>query len=208
MQELHDGIIEEAAVRTQQSAGNGCIMRLAPVPMFFYPDRDKTVEMSGESSRTTHGAIECVEASRLFGAMLFMALGGASKEDILFGHGVTGFSSAGILAVANGEYRTKAESEIFGIGYVVPSLEAALWCFYHADNFRDAILKATNLGKDSDTTAAICGQVAGAYYGESGIPESWRKKLARHDEICLLADRLYQHNIATTEHANLDMVNP
>lgn len=173
-----------------QSAGNGCIMRLAPVPMFFYPDRDAAMEMSGESSRTTHGAAECIEASRLFGAMLFIALAGGGKEDILLGHGASEFSSAGILAIANGEYRTKAESEIFGIGYVVPSLEAALWCFYHTDNFRDAILKATNLGKDSDTTAAICGQIAGAFYGENGIPENWRKKLAMHDEICLLANRL------------------
>jgi ADP-ribosyl-[dinitrogen reductase] hydrolase len=174
-----------------QSAGNGCIMRLAPVPMVFYPDQDAAIEMSGESSRTTHGAAECVEASRLFAAMLFKALDGANKEEILLGHSLSGFSSNGIQAIAQGDYRAKSEDEIFGIGYVVSSLEAALWCFYHTDNFKDAILRATNLGKDADTTAAICGQIAGAFYGESGIPENWRKKLARHDEICLLADRLY-----------------
>ncbi len=176
-----------------QSAGNGCIMRLAPVPMFFYPDRDAAIEMSGESSRTTHGAAECIEASRLFGAMLFKALDGASKEVTLLGHGLGNFSSAGIQAIAQGEYREKSESEIFGIGYVVPSLEAALWCFHHTDNFKDAILRAANLGKDADTTAAICGQIAGAFYGESSIPESWRKKLTMHNEIRLLADRLYKH---------------
>lgn len=177
-----------------QSAGNGCIMRLAPVPMFFYPDRETAIEMSGLSSRTTHGAAECVEASRLFGAMLFRALGGAGKEEILLGHDLSGFASSGIQAIAQGDYREKSEDEIFGIGYVVPSLEAALWCFYHTGNFKDAILRATNLGKDADTTAAICGQLAGAFYGESGIPESWRNKLAMHDEICLLADRLCQCN--------------
>lgn len=183
----------------KNSAGNGCIMRLAPVPMFFYPDRDAVIEMSGESSRTTHGATECIEASRLFGAMLFKALGGAVKEEILFGHDLGGFASSGIRSSAQGDYRDKAEDEIFGIGYVVPSLEAALWCFYHADNFKDAILRATNLGKDADTTAAICGQLAGAFYGESGIPENWRKKLAMHDEICLLADQLYQLDSSITQ---------
>lgn len=177
-----------------QSAGNGCIMRLAPVPLFFYPNRDAAIEMSGESSRTTHGAAECIQASRLFGAMLFKALDGANKEDILKGHGLSDFASQGIQDIAQGEYFAKSEGEVFGVGYVVPSLEAALWCFYHTDNFKDAILRATNLGKDADTTAAICGQIAGAFYGESGIPESWRKQLAMHDEICVLANRLCKHS--------------
>lgn len=79
-----------------ESAGNGCIMRLAPIPMFFYPDQDAVIKMSGESSRTTHGADECVEASRLFGAMLFMAFDGASKEAILLEHSMSGFISTGI----------------------------------------------------------------------------------------------------------------
>jgi len=184
-----------------QSAGNGCIMRLAPVPMFCYPNRDAGIEMSGESSRTTHGATECIEASRLFGAMLFKALGGAEKEAILIGHGLSDFASQGIKAIAQGGYRTKSEDEILGIGYVVPSLEAALWCFYHTHNFKDAILRATNLGKDADTTAAICGQIAGAFYGESGIPESWRNKLAMHDAICLLAERLFKHDTEPTDRA-------
>lgn len=175
-----------------QSAGNGCIMRLAPIPMFFYPDRDAVIEMSGESSRTTHGAPECIEASRLFGSMLFMALDGASKEQILSRHAMSGFNSKKIEAIAKGDYRTKSESEIFGVGYVVQSMEAAVWCFDHTDNFRDAILRAANLGDDADTTAAICGQIAGAYHGDSGIPESWRKRLVMRAEICLLADKLFQ----------------
>lgn len=178
------------------SSGNGCIMRLAPVPMFFYPDRETAIKMSGESSRTTHGSFECNEASRLFGAMLFTALGGASKDGILTGHGLNGFASKGIQAIAEGRYRDKAEHEIHGTGYVVQSLEAALWCFYHTDNFRDAVLKATNLGKDSDTTAAICGQIAGAYYGESGIPANWLSRLALGNEIRTLADSLCGVSVA------------
>ena len=178
-----------------QSAGNGCIMRLASVPMFFYPDQKATISMCGESSRTTHGAPECIEASQLFGAMLFMALGGNDKDDILFGHGMSKFSSSGIQAIAKGEYCIKSESEIFGVGYVVQGLEAALWCFYNTDNFRDAILKAANLGEDADTTAAICGQIAGAFYGESSIPKEWKDQIVMRDVILKLADRLLQEGI-------------
>ena len=91
--------------------------------------------------------------------------------------------------IANGEYRNKSVGEIRGTGYVVESLEAALWCFDKTYNFEAAILKAANLGDDADTTAAICGQVAGACYGESGIPDKWLKKLAMREEIATLADR-------------------
>jgi ADP-ribosyl-[dinitrogen reductase] hydrolase len=177
------------------SAGNGCIMRLAPVPLFFYPDRETVIAMSGESARTTHGAAECVEACRLFGAILFQALSGASKEAILFASGVTGLATENVLALARGDYRSKGEHEIQGSGYVVRSLEAALWCFWQTTSFREAILRATNFGDDADTTAAVCGQVAGAYYGESGIPKSWLDRLAKGDEIRTLADQLQRHRL-------------
>jgi len=174
-----------------ESAGNGCIMRLAPVPMFFHPDRVAAIHMSGESARTTHGAPECIDASRLFGAMLFQSLSGATKEEILFGHGVDDLTTPKVKAVARGKYRNKSQYEIRGTGYVVESLEAALWCFDTTDNFRDAILTAANLGDDADTTAAVCGQIAGAHYGKQGIPSQWLKKLAMRSEIERLADALH-----------------
>jgi ADP-ribosyl-[dinitrogen reductase] hydrolase len=74
---------------------------------------------------------------------------------------------------------------------VVKSLEAALWCFYHTETFQDAILAAANLGDDADTTAAVCGQVAGAFYGESGIPTRWMERLALREVICSLAEKMY-----------------
>lgn len=178
------------------TAGNGCIMRLAPAPMFAYPDWRLTLDWSGNSSRTTHAAAECVQASQLFGAMLYKTLAGQNKDAILFGPPVPPDStltlSPKLEAIAHGDYRDKPEDAIRGSGYVVECLEAALWCFHQTDNFRDAILKAVNLGDDADTTAAVCGQIAGAYYGESGIPESWRQRLAFHDLITGLADRLWE----------------
>jgi ADP-ribosyl-[dinitrogen reductase] hydrolase len=175
-----------------RSAGNGCIMRLAPVPMFYHHDYDLAVTMSGDSSRTTHGALECVDACRLLGAVLHSALAGASKEDILFGHDI-GVTET-IDAIRRGEYRTKQQSEIRGSGYVVDSLEAALWCFLNTDSFEAAILAAVNLGDDADTTAAVCGQVAGAFYGEIGIPAAWLSKLALADKVRTLADELRTAN--------------
>jgi ADP-ribosyl-[dinitrogen reductase] hydrolase len=163
--------------------------------MFFFPDHRAAVRFSGESSRTTHGAAECVDACRLFGSMLFKALSGQPKEEILFGDPFPGWPEPPladrIQALASGTYRGRSERDIRGSGYVVESLEAALWCFYCTDNFRDAILKAVNLGDDADTTGAVCGQIAGAYYGGGGIPQAWRDRLAMRDLIADLAEKLF-----------------
>jgi ADP-ribosyl-[dinitrogen reductase] hydrolase len=175
------------------AAGNGCIMRLAPVPMFCYPDRQAAIHLSGESARTTHGAPECIDCCRLFGAILFKALSGANKEQVLFDHGVADLHSENVQSIARGDYRHKSDSEIQGSGYVVRSLEAALWCFLDTQSFEAAVLRAVNLGNDADTTAAVCGQLAGAYYRESGIPGKWLERVAMRDDIRLLADRLHEH---------------
>ena len=122
------------------SAGNGCIMRLAPVPMFFHADREAVLMRSADSSRTTHGAPECLDASRLFGAILHQALSGTNKESIVFAHGADGLTTENVQAIARGDWRDKSEKEIKGSGYVVRSLEAALWCFLHTDSFEAAVL--------------------------------------------------------------------
>ncbi len=177
-----------------RTAGNGSIMRLAPVPMFFFPDYIAAIHHAGQSSLTTHGAVECIDACRLLAAMLVKALAGQPKEIILWGEhfppGVDATLSPALQELAYGDYRNKPEEAIKGDGYVVNCLEAALWCFWTTDNFRDAILRAANLGDDADTTAAVCGQLAGAYYGESGIPAEWLDRLYMRTEITRLADRL------------------
>jgi len=169
-----------------RSAGNGSIMRLAPVPMFYSPDPAEVIHYSGESSRTTHGADECIDACKLFGLMLHVALLGGSRDEILNQSHYSPIT-AKIQAIANGSYQKRARHEIKGTGYVVQSLEAALWCFYHTDTYRAAILMATNLADDADTTAAVCGQIAGAYYGLEGIPRSWLEQVALRQTIEKLA---------------------
>jgi len=172
------------------TAGNGCIMRLAPVAMQFFPDLDVVERLAADSSRTTHGAVECIEACRLFARIICRALLGQAREDILQADAGLLLSSERISAIARASYRAKTAETIRGSGYVVESLEAALWAFASTDSFEEAILVAANLGDDADTTAAVCGQVAGAYYGERGIPPRWLDRLALRSTIATMADQL------------------
>ncbi len=174
--------------------GNGCIMRLAPIPIFFYPDLEKIILYSGESSKTTHGMPESIYASRLFSEILALALAGKSKEEILFSSHIDDPDCPEIISdISRGNYRSKPESEIESTFFAGKCLEAALWCFLNTDNFKDAILKAANLGGDADSTAAVCGQVAGAYYGVDSIPQNWKDALAKKELIFGMAQKLWEH---------------
>jgi ADP-ribosyl-[dinitrogen reductase] hydrolase len=166
-------------------------MRLAPVALFYYPDAAAAEHYAGESSRTTHGAAECVDACRLLARLLIRALEGASREEILTGDAEVFTGAEAIVRISRGIYRTKSESHIRGSGYVVDSLEAALWCLDRSDSFETAVLAAANLGDDSDTTAAVCGQLAGAHFGATGIPPRWLSALTMGPEIESLADQLH-----------------
>ena len=185
-----------------RSAGNGSLMRLAPVPLFFAPDPEKAISMSAESSRTTHGAMTCLDACRYFGGLIVGAIMGASKEELLSERYAPAKDiweamplCAEIDEIACGSFKRKDPPEIVGSGYVVKSLEAALWAFNRSSNFKEGCLQAVNLGNDADTTGAIYGQIAGAYYGVSDIPKSWREHLAHIDLIDRLAMELYHNAI-------------
>ena len=180
------------------TAGNGCIMRLAPVPLFYAKHPAQAVAMSGDSSQTTHGAETCVDASRYFGGLIVGALSGESKEALLAScySPVSDDTPASlqpeVREVAAGSFKHKSPPAIKGGGYVVHSLEAALWSFYRSDSFEEGCLLAVNLGDDADTTAAVYGQLAGAYYGEAAIPARWRQRLAHLNLIIGFATRLHQ----------------
>jgi ADP-ribosyl-[dinitrogen reductase] hydrolase len=170
-------------------------MRLAPVPLFFCADPELAIQMAGESSRLTHGSAECIDSCRLLAAILMQVLAGKTKEEALKIHGMSGLASESLNAIARGDYFFKSAGEIKGSGYVVESLEAALWCFKTTSSYEQAVLAAANLGDDSDTTAAVCGQVAGAFYGEAGIPQQWLARIARRAEIVELADQLLRTGV-------------
>jgi ADP-ribosylglycohydrolase len=179
------------------SAGNGSIMRLASVPMFYALNPAEAIEKSGESSRTTHGAAAAVDACRYLGALIVGALKGAEKEELLSkryspvpGYWLAHPLTSEIDEVAAGSFKKRQPPQIRGTGCVVESLEAALWALYHSDSFGAGCLLAVNLGDDADTTGAVYGQLAGAIYGEGGIPEVWRARVACRELIVSLAERL------------------
>ncbi len=179
------------------NAGNGSLMRLAPVAMAYANNPMKAITYAGESSRTTHGTRECVDACRFFAGLLVGAIQGRTKSELLAPHfsPVSGLWDAEplapkVAAVAKGSFLNKQPPAIRGSGYVVDCLEAALWAFASTDSYETAVLAAVNLGDDADTTGAVCGQIAGAFYGASAVPERWRNKLAMLPEIEKLATRL------------------
>jgi len=191
LEEFHITGIPMSGRMDPYSAGNGSIMRLAPVVMLHYPDLEAVLHYSVKSSRTTHATLECLEACQIFAGMIYRAFQGKHKTDVLVEKDLAPLTSEALKEISYGDYFEKVESQIQGTGYVVQSLEAALWCFWTTDSFEEAILKAVNLGDDADTTAAVCGQVAGAFYGETGIPPHWLEKLVMREEISSLAERLY-----------------
>lgn len=181
------------------SAGNGSIMRLAPVPLFFAHDPELAVSNAALSSKTTHGHPEATDACRYLAGLIIGALQGRSKEELLlvrFAPIARLWSVHPLVApidrVANGSFLVENPPVIRGDGYVTRSLEAALWAFARSTCFEDGALLAVNLGEDADTTGAVYGQLAGAYYGVESIPQSWRNKLAKRELLESFADRIYE----------------
>ena len=174
-----------------RSAGNGSLMRLAPVALMYGHDEAQLQDMAALSSRTTHAAPECLDACRLFAVALSRALAGGDKQQVLALSSLE-LDSPRIREIAQGTWMGKSREQIGSSGYVVHSLEAALWCFARHDSFEAAVLEAANLGDDADTTAAITGQIAGAFWGRGGIPAHWLAKLHQEQDIRGLALSLHQ----------------
>lgn len=164
-----------------RSSGNGSLMRLAPIAIFYHDNPDELIRYAAESSRTTHGSAECIDACKYFASLLVKAMTATSKEDLL--HTFYEPTTPKVAAIASGAYLQKNYEQLTGSGYVIESLESALWCFHKGENFKEAILLAANIGNDADTTAAICGQIAGAFYGGSGIPESWLERAQKYGDF-------------------------
>jgi ADP-ribosyl-[dinitrogen reductase] hydrolase len=177
----------------ESSAGNGSIMRLSPIPIFFHNNYEDCITYAGESSRTTHGCDECVDSCKLFASLLFNAFRASDKLSIFANNTYQPYCKK-VISIADKDFLKLDYSQLTGIGYVIESLESALWCFMNGKSFEDCILLAANIGNDADTTAAICGQLAGAYYGFSNIPNHWRSSITMATEIESLAVELFRCN--------------
>ena len=182
----------------RNSAGNGSIMRLAPIPIFYYNKPSELFKYSALSSKTTHSSIQCLDACIYMSAIIAGAINGMSKEEMLGKTLLNRFYESNqigldntIEEILNGSFKTKQPPQIYGSGYVVKTLEAALWAFYNTTDFESGALKVVNLGDDADTTGAVYGQIAGAYYGLNGMPEKWLKKIYRAFDMEIMAESLY-----------------
>jgi ADP-ribosyl-[dinitrogen reductase] hydrolase len=194
------------------TAGNGSLMRLAPVALATLDDPGEAERIAVDQSRTTHGAPQAVEACGYLVQLLRGAIQG--EADVLrprpwIGVDTDGLrprrwssgadddltpmardGDAAIDALARGEWRGKVRDEIRSSGYVVHTLEAALWAVGTTDTFENALVLAVNLADDADTVGAVAGQLAGALYGASAIPERWLTPLAWRDRFIAIADQL------------------
>ena len=171
-----------------RSAGNGSLMRLAPVALRYWDDRPRLDICAAEQSRTTHAAEEAVDACRAFAELLAEAIAGSPRADLLAPRHFEG--TPAVQRVLGGSWRGRPRDEISSSGYVIHTLEAAIWSVARTADFRNAILLAANLADDADTVAAVTGQLAGALYGVNGIPRDWLDRLAWKDRLMDVADRL------------------
>jgi ADP-ribosyl-[dinitrogen reductase] hydrolase len=178
------------------SAGNGSLMRIAPVAlMSHYGTLQSALEMAAEVSRTTHAEQRCIDACQYMTYLLHVLLNteeSMDKKELLTSvdpvfKSLMSDMHPETLKVITGSYFDKNRDQISSSGYVIDSLEAALWCFWNSETFERGAIMAANLGDDADTVAAIYGQLAGAFYGYNNLPRDWLNKLAWQEEICLRA---------------------
>ena len=182
-----------AASTDPATAGNGSLMRLAPVALRFWNDRDRLDHAAAQQSRTTHAADEAVDGCRAFADLLADAISLARpRRDVLAPRSFDG--APAIAKIVGGSWRGRARKDIRSSGYVIHTLEAAMWSVARTANFRNAVLLAANLADDADTVAAVTGQLAGAIYGRSGIPSDWLERIAWKDRILDTAERLTAHS--------------
>jgi ADP-ribosyl-[dinitrogen reductase] hydrolase len=183
---------------TPMSAGNGSLMRIAPIPIRYFNSFENTIKYAALSSMTTHGAIEAVDACRYFSGLIWGALHGISKDELLDGLYTpideyweqNPLCDSVLKLIKEEQYKNKKAKDIRASGYVMHTLEAVLWAFFHSDSFETGALLAVNLGEDADTTGAIYGQLAGAYYGERVIDFRWVRKIKESHCFYLKAEEL------------------
>lgn len=168
-------------------AGNGSIMRLSPAVIKHYRDPELAVRIAILQGETTHGATECIDSCELLAKLILNALSATDKQSV-FDVELDTVVSPRVSDCLN--RLTVVRDDVKSSGYVIDTIHAAMWCFYNTDSFEEAVLKAVNLGDDADTVGAVTGQIAGAYYGLSGIPASWTSKLYDKDRIIALGETL------------------
>lgn len=168
-----------------RSAGNGSLMRLAPVALYGIHDPVLASSLARQQSRTTHAAPQAIDACDLFVGLLRTAI--LTGDRSLAFRSVEWSGHPSLSEIAKALYRRRQRSRIKSSGYVVATLEAALWATESTSSFEEALVLAVNLGDDADTVGAVTGQIAGALYGAEAIPRRWLQSLSWRQRIDALA---------------------
>ena len=170
--------------QTPNGDGNGSIMRLAPIPMFYRRNLNVARTMAKLSSMLTHGNKLPCQTAELLTIMTIKAFDGKSKESILDFTGLE-FKQLDerLKPIIQGAYKSKTETEIKTTGYCLDTIEAAVWAFQKTNSFEDGLILVVNMGDDADTVGAVYGQLAGAFYGMDKISYQWVTKLVKPELI-------------------------
>jgi ADP-ribosyl-[dinitrogen reductase] hydrolase len=176
-QKLVDGMYARKDFR-----GNGSLMRVAPVGLVYHADMDQAVRFAKESSKPTHPNGTCVDACGVYTALVVRALRGESREELaeaLAGMEIEDVDLRARLSRYKrlSDWEDTASESIKSTGFVIDTLEAALWAFFTTSSFRDGAIKVVNLGNDADTVGAVYGGLSGAWHGFDAIPEEWIKEM-------------------------------
>ena len=192
---------EQAGGAGERDNGNGSLMRIAPLAFYMFGIRkaEERFRIVKEVSSLTHAHEWSVAASYIYVEMLNKLRMGRTKKAAYvelredFARGVPFISKATLakfVRILENDISALPEEEIRSSGFVIDTLEAALWCFLTTDNYKDAVLKAVNLGDDTDTTGAVTGALAGLAYGLDSIPQEWLDQLAAYDEVRRIAVKM------------------
>ena len=182
----------------ENANGNGSLMRIHPFVLmaYFREDLRPLADMIFENaSRLTHAHERSVLACKIYGRVMFSLIENPSRESVF-----KALAEAKAIYADNSEYSAYRRlfsddfealpaCEIRSSGYVVDTLEAAIWCLLTTGNYAECVLKAVNLGEDTDTVAAVAGGLAGALYGYETIPKKWRDTLIKRAYIEEMCDR-------------------
>jgi ADP-ribosyl-[dinitrogen reductase] hydrolase len=195
IQLLRDGVPwSEAGERVvasrgaRQAAGNGSVMRCAPVAVRYQRDPDNLRQVSLDTARITHAEPRCTWSAVAINQAIAHALAGGGRRDLI------GAASERIpqsdVSGAIDVVPTLLERDLKGSGYVLNAMQIALWFVTNTSSFEEAVVGAVMVGDDTDTNAAVTGALAGAVYGYGAIPERWRDGVQQHDRLIDLADQL------------------
>lgn len=191
---------EQAGGQSETSNGNGSLMRILPIALRC--SRQPTtalLESLSRASAITHGHARSKMACGFFGLLIKNLLKGSScdcafkeaRKEFLEVHSANDEISH-FRKLLEGDLRAQPEGIIVSTGYVIHTLTASLWCLLTTHSFEECVLKAVNLGGDTDTTGCVAGGLAGVHYGVKSIPEKWKRTLARHDDVDALFEKFVQ----------------